>query len=300
MVGRYHHRRSDSYTAARELIHIADMGARSIEREEQPGFCRAGIVCATVEASLNPIRPNEERQVRAVQEGEAEGKPEDVDDKLICGGCKTHDEDDDVRRPKPASRPYTPTREEVYEHEVTHLPFRTWCKHCVFGKGVSSPHVKPDNKEKIGITISFDYCFMVDEEKSEDTPAVLVMWDDNHECLWALPVESKGPIEYVVKWVNDKLDAIGYRGTPLTLKSDQEPAIKALKAAVAARRVAPTTPVESPVRESQSNGAVERAIRSWQGQLRTLKSQFEENTGKKLSVNHPLMGWLVCGVVKFL
>ena len=79
----------------------------------------------------------------------------------------------------------------------------------------------------------------------------------------------------------------------MTLKRYQEPAIKALKAAVAARRVAQTTLVESPVRESQSNGAVERAIRSWQGQLRTMKSHFEEDTGKKLSVNHPLMGWLV-------
>ena len=70
-------------------------------------------------------------------------------------------------------RPYTPTSEEAYEHEVTYLPYRSWCKHCVFGKGVSSPHVKPDNKENIGIAISFDYCFVVDEENEEDTPAVL-------------------------------------------------------------------------------------------------------------------------------
>ena len=34
--------------------------------------------------------------------------------------------DEDVRRPKPAARPHTPTRAEIYEHEVTHLPYRSW------------------------------------------------------------------------------------------------------------------------------------------------------------------------------
>ena len=57
------------------------------------------------------------------------------------------------------------------------------------------------------------------------------MWDDNHECLWALPVENKGTIDWVVKYVVDKLDDIGYRGVAISIKSDQEPAIVALKTA---------------------------------------------------------------------
>ena len=44
----------------------------------------------------------------------------------------------------------------------------------------------------------------------------------------ALPVESKGAQEQVVKWITDKLDEAGYAGLPVTIKSDQEPAIKAL------------------------------------------------------------------------
>ena len=57
-------------------------------------------------------------------------------------GIENADKDaevEEMRKPKPAARPYTPTRAEVYEHEVTHLPFRSWCKHCVHGRGVSSP-----------------------------------------------------------------------------------------------------------------------------------------------------------------
>lgn len=226
----------------------------------------------TGNACLNPIRPSLEKQVDDDAQVAKAGKEElkDIDhDELICGGCN-EDVGDDVRRPKPASRPYTPTKKEVYEHEVTHLPFRSWCRHCVFGKGVSSPHQKPDKEEKIGVTVSMDYCFMNSEEKDEDTPGVLVIWDDNYECLWALPVDHKGPVDWVVKWIVDKLDAIGYRGSPLTLKSDQEPAITALKTAVAAKRVGVTTPIESPVRESQANRAAERAVRTirWRSAIR--------------------------------
>ena len=93
-------------------------------------------------------------------------------------------------------KPNTPTKTQVYEHEVTHLPYRSWCWHCVFGRGVSSPHPKPDGKEKIGITISLDYCFMSGEgDEDPDLPGMLIVWDDSHECLWATPVDKKGPTD---------------------------------------------------------------------------------------------------------
>ena len=106
-------------------------------------------------------------------------------------------------------------------------------------------------------------------------------------------MDRKGPVDWVVRWIVNKLDEVGYRGEAITLKSDQERSIVALKTAVAASRLGATTPIESPVRESQCNGAVEQAVRRWQGQLRTLKGHFEANMGKKLPVAHPLMGWLV-------
>ena len=68
--------------------------------------------------------------------------------------------------------------------------------------------------------------------------------------------------------------------------------ISALKTVVAAKRVGITTPIESLVRESQCNGAVEQAVRRWQGQLRTITHNYEGNLGKNLPVTHPLMGWL--------
>ena len=51
----------------------------------------------------------------------------------------------------------------------------------------------------MGVTISVHYCFM-DKEAEDGVPPVLVMWDSNHKVLWALPVEAKGAVEYVVEW----------------------------------------------------------------------------------------------------
>ena len=70
----------------------------------------------------------------------------------------------------------------------------------------------------------------------------------------ALPVDRKGPVEWVVKWIVDKLDNVGYRGEAITTKSDQDPAIMAPKTAVAAKRIGPTTIIDSPVRDSKGNG----------------------------------------------
>ena len=63
-------------------------------------------------------------------------------------------------------------------------------------------------------------------------------------------------------WIVDKLQAAGYGGVKVTLKSDNEASILALKTAIAVKREAETAMFESPVRESKSKGNVERAVRN--------------------------------------
>ena len=69
------------------------------------------------------------------------------------------------------------------------------------------------------------------DEATEGTPPILVLWDDGHRALWALPVEHKGPTEQAVTWIIRTIEEAGYAGVGLTLKSDQEPSILALKRA---------------------------------------------------------------------
>ncbi len=50
---------------------------------------------------------------------------------------------------------------------------------------------------------------------------------------------------------------------------------------------------ESPVKESQSNGEVERAIQEVQGQVRTTKAALESRYENRITEDHPCLPWLV-------
>ena len=78
------------------------------------------------------------------------------------------------------------------------------------------------------------------------------------------------------------------------LRSDGEPAIQAVTAALAARRgskvltVVQTTPVKS----SSSLGCGERASRAIGAQIRALLADVRERTGVALPLSAPLATWL--------
>ena len=164
--------------------------------------------------------------------------------------------------------------------------------------GISGHQTASSHKEQLGATISLDYCFVTPLEKTEDMCAALVMYDNWMEALWALPVKNKGLVKHVVDWCVDTLGEAGYRGERITLNSDDGPAMVALKKAVAATRKGGTPLIDTPVRESNANGAVDGAIRIFQGQVRTFRHQHEyrpgmHGDGKTLSTEHPIMTWLV-------
>ena len=96
--------------------------------------------------------------------------------------------------------------------------------------------MEPHDREKIGITFSADYAFLTLEEKEEDMQPSLVMCDDDKAPFWAIGVESKGPSQSIVKYIKGVLDQSGDEGHKITFKIEQEPAIIALKRAVAAVR----------------------------------------------------------------
>ena len=89
-----------------------------------------------------------------------------------------------------------------------------------------------------------------------------------------------------------KIEFAGYGGMKVTLRGDGEHSILAVKRAIAIRRGVETGLIESPVRQSKSNGKIERAIRSWRDQYRTLRHQYERRMKAKLLKNSVLSSWL--------
>ena len=79
----------------------------------------------------------------------------------------------------------------------------------------------------------------------------------------------------------------------MPFNTDQEPSIVALKRAVTAARTGETVPIESPVRASKSNGMMESAVGSWQGQLMTIKYYTEHMMKKLIEVDSVFFSWLV-------
>ena len=61
---------------------------------------------------------------------------------------------------KTLTSPELPTQAEIDEHNVSHQPYRAWCRYCVMGRGKADPHRKIEEKEIRVPTIACDYCFM--------------------------------------------------------------------------------------------------------------------------------------------
>ena len=64
------------------------------------------------------------------------------------------DEEDTAKRV--LRHPGDPTAEEYEAHRVDHLPYRSWCPHCVNGKATGRPHkpctADPDTVRNLGST----------------------------------------------------------------------------------------------------------------------------------------------------
>ena len=125
--------------------------------------------------------------------------------------------------------------------------------------------------------VSLDYAFLgikkgkdkAESEKLEDEAAAaghtpqLIMFDSESKSKYAYVARQKGADEHLCRRIVDDLDNMGYKEG--VMKSDQEPALQALIETIKATWNGDAALENSPVGESESSGAVERAIQSWSG-----------------------------------
>ena len=214
---------------------------------------------------------------------------------------------------KPLTQPHAPTRRQVEEHELTHLPYRSWCLHCRRSRGVSMAHRKTDEekeeeKERAMTTFAIDYTFLTEdfelltreqadklEDKTKIKDTVMVADDRKTGGAKAHLVECKGNGDtWIARRLAEDLVEFGYAAVDVCIKSDQEPAILEVQARVGElRKGGRTVPINSPVGDSKSNGRVENTIRRVQGMVRTLRSSLESKLGIKIAKGHPLYPWLL-------
>ena len=89
-------------------------------------------------------------------------------------------EDDEGRPPAQVPTPHQPTTAEREEHEITHTPYRSWCRYCVQGRGRRSPHRSQDPLTRSnGVPkISLDYFFLSEADQEASANPVLGMLEE--------------------------------------------------------------------------------------------------------------------------
>ena len=102
---------------------------------------------------------------------EDEQEPAGVDAPEDCETVEAEGEEQvDVRV---LEKPMMPSKAERDKHDSTHATYRTWCAHCVRGRGQSSHHsrwARKNNPSEVP-EIVMDYCFPSQED--EDAAIIL-------------------------------------------------------------------------------------------------------------------------------
>jgi hypothetical protein len=169
----------------------------------------------------------------------------DVEDGDEGEEIKIETEDDaEVEPVKVATDPGKPTDKQIEEHRLTHLPYRSWCRWCVLGRGRGLQHrVRPGSLIPI---VGIDYYFLTgsgiklrselamnDEQvetarQSGDLVKCLVVRCYVSKAVFGHVIPRKGLDEdgIVVDKILHDLEWLGH--TRLIVKADNEPAIQAL------------------------------------------------------------------------
>ena len=215
---------------------------------------------------------------------------------------------------KPVKAPWQPTTAEMEDHRVTHIPYRSWCEHCVRGRALGQKHLRGTPVSRVPV-IGVDYFFMTKDtlmtpeecraalkggmedaiEKGEIVKCLMVRCSVSRSEL-AIVIGKKGVDDYAVSRIVSFIQWLGH--VRIVMKSDNERAIVALvREALMVLRIEldmETAGVEhSPAFDSQSNGMVEVGIRHTRGLFRTLRSCLQKRLGKIIELDHPIISWLL-------
>ena len=123
-------------------------------------------------------------QLRAGTSAKMQSGPREV--KVLMGFEQDAAGTAEAQLAKPGIVPVLPSEAEVEQHEFTHLPSRSRCRHCVRAKGKESPHHEssPDGVSKFAT----DYLFGED-----GTPiTILAGYDGLTKAFFANVVPCKG------------------------------------------------------------------------------------------------------------
>ncbi len=197
------------------------------------------------------------------------------------------------RIPKSLKSPIRPSAETIDQHFVAgHVDYRDWCPVCVMSRGREDAHPRQreeDDDDRTGLPIiAMDYNEL--NEDSEKPQKLLVGVDQATGNFFAHNVVAKGLTDdWICKKIVKDLEELGR--SDVILKTDGEPAIKAIQNRIQALRHGRTVPRNPPAYNPQSNGPCEKAVQDVTSQLRSIKIALEYRLKVKVHDDSPIMQW---------
>ena len=131
-----------------------------------------------------------------------------------------------VQKPVPLPAPMVPSKADVELHNLTHLPYRSWCPHCVAARRPNSHHRKCLHASHRTIRLLVADSAYVRDHLDVALATVLVVRLKPSNRLMATVCDEKRLDEFVVTRLAQFIKESGY--ARLAYRSDQEASLRAL------------------------------------------------------------------------
>ena len=208
------------------------------------------------------------------------------------------EQNEDHQKARALASPDLPSRREVEDHSLTHVPFTIWCNHCLGGRGRRSARKWSENEgegmDNRAVTpYSVDYVYLTEEGTEDESDAeegmargsttlerpMIVCVERKTGGAHAHQVKCKGSgVPWVATRIAADIEELRCGRSRVVLKAAKEVAIAHVQRQVVAERSGETVSMNSAVGESQSNGRVENAVQRVQGQRRLNTRILSSNT----------------------
>ena len=129
----------------------------------------AGNILDLWDKIMEPFEP-EEKESDTQEKDNLDEEKEDNEEAISVG-------EEEGIEVKVGKMERAPSKEEVAMHIVNHIPFRSWCSHCVKGKAHGNQHrrrktMEDEVREPI---VSVDYMFMHDNQGEGEEKGMPIM-----------------------------------------------------------------------------------------------------------------------------
>jgi hypothetical protein len=134
-------------------------------------------------------------------EGSAEAARIAEPDVPMVGGENLGIDEDETEEAiplKPLPQPNVPSKAEYDRHQITHLPYRSWCPHCIRGRGKNAAHRKLDKEIVRTIPrLCVDYSFVGQRPEVQQGEAARVLQADDGGDADEKLLENQEPGDFV-------------------------------------------------------------------------------------------------------